>query len=652
MNKFYNDAIIGNKNIVVSYSETGELQRFCFPEIDGRQFVDFFRCGVKVNDSNIIYLHEDINNKYNQRYVDDTNILVTDVENTYFNLKVKQIDCVLLDKNILIKKYVIENANSIDLDVKFIVDSKILSSNLERFGSKINDNGVIQYNHNYALSIFSDYELYGHKLNDVQSVINSAVLYDKDYIGMSDEVAISYNIGIIHPNEKKEFFIGVYVDINNHIEENLNRFFHLNIDSEIENVEKYWKNYVESHKRIKLNNDGSDFYSKLYQIYNRTILLFPLLTNYNTGGIAAALEVDENRVNSGSYCYCWPRDAIFITRALDLLNMEKEADLFYSNFCKNTQSENGMWEQRFFTDGTLAPCWGYQIDETASVVYGVYDHYKNTKNLKFLENNLIMCEKAVKFLMNYVKHILSIEEEDLVKSAIEEKYKKRFQIYKQPSYDLWEMNEGIHLYSISAIIASFEAMKNIYNEIDIKEDFSRLKREKRNNLIIKLNKYIVLLKEYVKTNFIDYNVKTLKRNLNDNSMDISIVGAVCPFDLFDPHEKVVRNTIDRINMTLRTYTSGYLRFENDGYMGGNNPWVITTLWMALYYIKAGDVKQAEDCFKYVVNTACKYGFLAEQVNNEDDKFKWVIGLGWSHAMFIIVLEELIAIKSKKHNLLT
>ena len=55
MSKFYNNAIIGNKNIVASYTKFGELQRLCFPEIDGRQFIDYFRVGVKVNDSNIIF---------------------------------------------------------------------------------------------------------------------------------------------------------------------------------------------------------------------------------------------------------------------------------------------------------------------------------------------------------------------------------------------------------------------------------------------------------------------------------------------------------------------------------------------------------------------------------------------------------------------
>ncbi|MBP3503293.1 MAG: hypothetical protein J6K42_07490 [Clostridia bacterium] len=647
MSKFYNNAIIGNKNIVASYTKQGELQRLCFPEIDGRQFIDYFHVGVKVNDSNIIYLHQDINNKYSQRYIQDTNILTTNIENVYFNFEIEQTDCVLIDKDILLKKYVISNMNKIDLDFKFIINSKILSNNLENFGSKIIDNGIIQYNHNYALSIFSNKELYGHKLNDVQTTINTGIINDKDYIGMSNEIAISYDLGLIHENEKKELYICVCIEKNNNIEWQKNQYSSLNVNFEIEKVKKYWNDYVLKHKRIKLKNAKDEFYNKVSEIYNRTILLFPLLINYKTGGIAAALEVDENREKCGSYSYCWPRDSIFITKAFDLLEMEEETELFYNNFCQNTQNEDGMWEQRFFTDGILAPCWGYQIDETASVIFGIYNHYTHTKDIKFLENNLKTCEKATKFLIKYVENLLKIEEEDFVKKELQERYKKRFEIYKQPSYDLWEMNEGVHLYSISSIIASFDSMNKIYESLEEKDDTSRLKKEKRNSMIIKLNKYIALLKEYIKNNFIDSELKILKRNLKDSNMDISVIGSVYPFNIFDSNEKVIKNTVDKINMTLRTYTGGYLRFQNDNYMGGNNPWIITTLWMALYYIQIGNLNLAEECFKFVVNTASDYGFLSEQVNNEDKNFKWVIGLGWSHAMFIIVLEELIKAKNKK-----
>lgn len=648
-NKYYNDAIIGNKKIIASYTEKGELQRLCYPEVDGRQFIDYFQTGVKINDSNLIYLHQDINNKYSQEYIENTNILKTNIKNTYFNFNIEQIDFALIDQNIIVKKYIFKNNNSVDLDTKFIINSKILSNDLERFGSRIVDKGIIQYNHNYAMAIFSNKNLYGHKLNDVQSTLQSAVIMDKDYIGMSNEIAISYNIGVIHPGEQQELNIFILVNENHDIEEKIQRCVKLNTDIEFENVKNYWNLYVENHSKIKIESNKSDFYKKLLEIYNRTILLFPLLINDETGGIVAALELDENRTKSGCYAYCWPRDSIFITRAFDLLKMEEETEKFYNIFCKKTQSNNGMWEQRFYTDGTLAPCWGYQIDETASVIYGVYDHYKHTKDNKFLEENLKMCEKATEFLFAYTENLLNIDEEDLVKKELQEKYKKYFEITKHVSYDLWEMNEGVHLYSLSSIISGLECMKKIYETIDNKQENLRLKQEKRNKIALKLNKYIQLLKDYIEDNLIDKDTKTLKRNLKDNNMDISVIGAVYPFNVFNPNEKVIKNTVDKINMTLRTHTSGYLRFEYDNYMGGNNPWIITTLWMALYYIKINDLDNAKKCFSFVVNTSLRHGFLAEQVNNDDKNFKWVIGLGWSHAMFIIVLNELLKANEEKNN---
>ena len=643
MDKFFNRAIIGNKNIVASYTEHGEMQRFCYPVIDGRQFVDFFHIGLKINDSNIVFLHDDYNNVYNQKYIKNTNILVTEIENLYFRIKVKQTDCALINRDILVKKYIIKNENDIDMNLNFIVNSKILSSSLENYGSRIFENGIVQYNHNYTFCIFSKNLLYGHRLNDVSEHITSGILKDKDYIGMSNEIAISYNLGILKPGNSVEFYLYVWAGENQkEFENKIYDVLKFDDDSEFDETINYWQNYVEMHNSIKIKNVASNFNKKLVEIYNRTILLYPLLINYECGGVAAALEVDDERCKSGGYRYCWPRDAIFITKAFDLLKMKDETELFYNKFCKETQSENGMWEQRFFTDGRLAPCWGYQVDETASVIYGVYEHYKLYKDRSFLEKNLKMCENAIKFLVEYVENILDVDDNDIVKRDLRAKYKKVFEPAKQVSYDLWEMHEGIHLYSLCAIVASFNAMKNIYDELDNDDEKnSRLKKEKRNKLIQKLNRYIAFLQDYIQENLIEKKAKVLKRNTKDCIMDISVMGAVYPFDVFDVEEKVIKNTVDKINMTLRTYKDGYLRFEGDSYMGGKNPWIITTLWMALYYLKAGDISRAEMCFKYDVNTSAKHGFLSEQVSNDDENFQWVIGLGWSHAMFIIVLDELL-----------
>ena len=171
--------------------------------------------------------------------------------------------------------------------------------------------------------------------------------------------------------------------------------------------------------------------------------------------------------------------------------MKKEVEKFYKNFCKNTQSRNGMWEQRFFTDGCLAPCWGYQVDETGSVVFGVYHHYLKVKDKKFLKDNLKMCEKAVTFLKKYITDI----------------FENTHKI--QVSYDLWEMHEGVSLYSIASIFAAFNSMIKIYEEL--KEEFTknRVKQENVNKEKELLREMNVKIKEYILKNFYDETKKKL-----------------------------------------------------------------------------------------------------------------------------------------------
>lgn len=639
MNKFFNRAIIGNNKLVASLSEKGELIRVCYPQVDGRQFVDFFKVGVKINDSNLVYFSDNEDNIYSQDYIKDTNVLVTTIENTSYKFKITQTDCVMIDDNVLIKKYIFKNNNNFKMDTKFFVNSRVFSDNLEKFGSKVLGNGIVQYSKNYTFSILSDHDIFAHKLNDVSGNIESGKISDKDYIGMSNEIACIYDLETINPGEEKEICIFIHVNKASIDKIYTPKIKMKKIDNEIDKICRYWKKYVSQHSNLQIEKDSS-FKEKIYEIYNRTILLYPLLINKDTGGMVASVEVDENREKSGSYAYCWTRDSVFIAKALRLLGMNDEIELFYNNFCKKTQLENGMWEQRYYTDLSVAPCWGYQIDETASVIYGVYDYYQECKKKEFLTSNLKMCESATKFLCRYVENLLNIEEVDIVKKEMDNKSNK-YDVSKHVSYDLWEMNEGVHLYSLSSIISAFRYMKKIYEELDSgEEDPFRLKTEKRKKIIKKLDKYEKLLKEYVSENLIDSKKMLLKRNTSDELTDICVIGAVYPFEVFEADDKIVKNTVEKINMTLKTYTNGYLRFEEDSYMGGNNPWVITTLWMALYYIKIGNYKEAKKCFKFVVDTACKHGFLSEQVSNDDPDFKWVIGLGWSHAMFIIVLNGL------------
>ena len=631
--KYYNEAIIGNKKIVASFNSKGEMLRLFYPNRDCRQFIDEMHTGVKVNDSMLIYLNEDINNEYEQYYTENTNVLNTKITNTYFNLDILQTDFVSISKDVLIKKYTFTNRNTIDLNVNFLIYSKLLSSFNNMVGTEVRNDVFMQYSHNYTYCIFSKTPILGYRLNESKEQMKYGMLKDKDYIGMSNDSAVSFDIGTIKSKETKELEIFIYINNNrekykfDEIIEDIENLRKIDAKNEQKLVEEYWQNYVIEHDGLEVLTNKEKWeeiisgsieknattykkYLEMKNIYARSILLFPLLSNSETGGISAALEVDEERDKCGRYAYCWPRDAVFVTKALDILNMEEQTTKFYEIFAKETQSKNGMWEQRFYTDGRLAPCWGYQIDETASIVYGVYEHYKATKDKHFLINTYQMCKKAI----------------DILEKILFEECEKS---YINESYDLWEMHEGIHLYSLSSVYAAFKAMAKIEKELDENSDTD----------IQELEKKAEKVKELCLKNFTNED-NTLKRNNKDNICDISLLGSVIPFNMLGAFQNEVKNTVEKINLNLRTYTGGYIRFENDSYLGGNNPWPIATLWMSLYNSNIGNKEEARAQIDFIIKTATKHGFLAEQIDNETMQAKWVIGLGWSHAMYVIALSAI------------
>ena len=630
-NKFFNEAIIGNKSILASFTSKGEMLRMYYPTKDNKQYINYFHTGVKINDSNIIYLHEDMNNTYNQFYEKDTNILNTEIENTYFNLKILQTDFVLIKEDILVKRYTFVNNATIDLDVKFLIHSALVSDNNNFVSGRVIDNGLMQYTHDYTFSIFAkEQALLSHQIHNSNANFYTGVIKDKDYIGMSNDSSISYDIGVMRPNEKKVLDICIMIekikDRNTlmDIENNIERVKKIDLNKEYSNVKTYWKKYVNFHDTLKLKPAANAYEERIEEIYKRSILLLPLLTNPKTGASVAAVEIDEEFKHCGRYAYCWPRDSIFVTHAMDLIKMEDDTTKFFKNFCQMTQSKNGMWEQRFFTDGRLAPCWGYQIDETAGVVFGVYAHYEIIKDEQFLKDCLKMCENACKFLIKYSRDVL------------EEKHEM------QVSYDLWEMCEGIHLCSLVSIIAAFESMEKIYKVLGKNVsnfENNRLKEEKIAKQILELQELEVELKNYIEKNLYSEETKSYVRNTTDKKMDISLLATVVPFNVFSPKEIKVQNTVEKINLTLRTYTGGYQRFEGDHYMNGN-PWTIANLWMSLYYIRKGEKHNAKEVLDFVIKTSGKHGMLSEQIDNNTMKPAWVNGLAWAHSLFIIVLKEL------------
>ena len=81
-------------------------------------------------------------------------------------------------------------------------------------GTEIRNDVFMQYSHNYTYCIFSKTPILGYRLNESKEQIKYGVLKDKDYVGMSNDSAVSFDIGFLKPGETKELEIFIYINSN------------------------------------------------------------------------------------------------------------------------------------------------------------------------------------------------------------------------------------------------------------------------------------------------------------------------------------------------------------------------------------------------------------------------------------------------------
>jgi glucoamylase len=86
-------------------------------------------------------------------------------------------------------------------------------------------------------------------------------------------------------------------------------------------------------------------------------------------------------------------------------------------------------------------------------------------------------------------------------------------------------------------------------------------------------------------------------------------------------------------------SGGTPRYEHDGYFASEplylgNPWFVTTLWMAQYYVRNNKAEKAKYYLEWTLGKTLPSGVLSEQVNPATGNQVGVSPLVWSHAEFI------------------
>jgi GH15 family glucan-1,4-alpha-glucosidase len=361
------------------------------------------------------------------------------------------------------------------------------------------------------------------------------------------------------------------------------------------------------------------------------------------GGIIAAPEFQFEFTACGGYGYCWGRDAGFISLAMDTAGLHEESAHFYQYMAK-CQSENGSFLHRHDMQGHLGPSWGLlQPDETGSVLFGLWKHVQLSGRKDTAAPLRGMVERAAQWLNTC-----------------------RFDGSSWPAegFDLWEEREGVHLYSVAAVIAGLSAAAQLAEHMGWASPVGAW-RERASQLSQLLEEHLVADQVAGETSF----ARTLflknqtqqpalhqvashandigsilqpKRWLSDFVVDISLLGVVEPFDAL-PQGSAAK-MLPALCKSMRRHlwrrgVGGIGRYEGDHYRDGQ-PWILTTLWLALAAARCGDKPLATECLAWVLAHTPREGQLPEQIDPNTGEPSWVMPLTWSHAMFVLACADI------------
>jgi GH15 family glucan-1,4-alpha-glucosidase len=113
----------------------------------------------------------------------------------------------------------------------------------------------------------------------------------------------------------------------------------------------------------------------------------------------------------------------------------------------------------------------------------------------------------------------------------------------------------------------------------------------------------------------------------DTRLDASLMG-LWYFGMFEPDHPQIVSTMEAVKNRLwvRTEVGGMARYEDDYYHQVSddlhnvpgNPWFVSTLWLAQWYIarakNPAELKKALEIMQWVAERTLKSGVMAEQVH--------------------------------------
>ncbi len=637
--------VLGNGNTLVNLDKHGQVRDFYYPYVGQENHVNgkIHQIGFWVDGQFSWFSWDEWEKTLDYKH--ETMVSNIVAINRRLGLKITLNDCVHYSRNIFIRKINIENLASKKREVRLFMHQCF-----EIYESNIGDtvyyhpsvDAIVHYkgkryflingmyknrtNHSfdqYATGLAGEYGLEGtYKDAEDGNLSGNAI----EHGTVDSTIRFSITLG---PNKAKDIYYWICVGKDYYEVSELNRFaINHTPKALLEETEKYWRRWVNHSDFIFMGLN-----EKLVRLFKLSLLIIRANID-NNGAIIASSDSDMLFLRRDSYSYMWPRDGALIARSLDRAGYSDIAERFFK-FCERTLTPEGYIFHKYNPDGSLGSSWHswlkdgktqlpIQEDQIGLVLDALWKHFvqHNVREyIKHMHNPFI--RKAADFMASFVDKKTGLPKE---------------------SYDLWEEKLGVHTFTASATYAGLMAAAHFEEVIGTD---ARAKKYKKVAESIRqaILKYLYDEEGGYFIKRVYYENDELKRDMTN---DASSVYGIMQFKVLPVDDPRVQSSIEKFKQDLYCHTQvgGYARYVDDYYHRitketPGNPWFVTTLWLAEYYIKKAknenELKPAVDIFKWVNKYALETGVLSEQVNPLTGGPVCVAPLTWSHAGYVIAV---------------
>lgn len=353
------------------------------------------------------------------------------------------------------------------------------------------------------------------------------------------------------------------------------------------------------------------------------------------GGIIASCDSSIYNFGRDYYSYVWPRDGAYAMWPLIRLGYTDEPRRFFS-FCRDIIHPDGYLMHKYQPDRAIGSTWhpllhgkhselAIQEDETAIVVYMLGEYFDTSKDEEFVESMYTtFVQPAANFMTDY-----------------------RDAVTKLPhaSYDLWEEKFSTSTYTTAITYRALLTAADMAEAFEFPDDAVRW-RDAADEIEKGCHILFDEQRGALRKGFLLQDDGSLQF---DNTLDVSSGYGPLMFATQAFGSKAIRSTFKVIEDELlnQSPSGGVPRYEHDNYFASDppylgNPWFVTTLWLAQYYLQLARNPDAQALVDWTLSHALPSGVLSEQIEPSSGAPLSVTPLVWSHAETINTLLDLAA----------